>query len=168
MSTIIVHRHFLNTFECHRDCCPLDAIEQASFEPVEFGYACADPTGNAKATISKLSSGTTDKSGQPHSVLLNRKFCCAPAIPQLARLIEPRGLTCSMSRSGNVLDNAAMTRRAASFRSRRKGQLEIYRDRNYAKADVLNSIECFYKTEPRHSTLGYLTPNEYETKAELA
>jgi transposase InsO family protein len=37
-----------------------------------------------------------------------------------------------------------------------------------AKAEVFDSIECFYNPKRRHSTLGYLSPMEFEMRAELA
>ena len=61
----------------------LDAIAKLPFDPTEFGFAFAEATDNAKATISKLKSGATNKSDQPHGVLLNRKFHYAPAMSGL-------------------------------------------------------------------------------------
>ena len=37
-----------------------------------------------------------------------------------------------------------------------------------AKADVFDYIERFYNPRRRHSTLGYLSPVEYEEQANLA
>ena len=37
-----------------------------------------------------------------------------------------------------------------------------------AKADVFGSIECFYNPKRKHSTLGYLSPMEFDRQAELA
>ncbi|MCL7997030.1 N-6 DNA methylase [Brucella sp. 21LCYQ03] len=58
----------------------LDQIASAPFDPAEFGFAFAEATDNAKATISKLRT-TTNKSDLPGGVLLNRKFHYAPADP---------------------------------------------------------------------------------------
>ena len=38
--------------------------------------------------------------------------------------------------------------------------------RAQAKADVFDYIECFYNPRRRHSTLGYLSPMEFEMKVE--
>lgn len=86
---------------------------------------------------------------------------------QFQRLMETHGITCSMSRSGNVWDNAAMESFFSSLKTERTAR-KIYRTRNDAKADVFDYIECFYNPKRRHSTLGYLSPNEYETKVGLA
>lgn len=74
------------------------------------------------------------------------------------------GLTCSMSRAGNCHDNAV----AESF----FGTLEIElffdqpvpRTRDEARAAVHDYIEMFYNRERRHSTIGYLSPVEFEAR----
>lgn len=45
---------------------------------------------------------------------------------------------------------------------------KTYRTRDQAKADVFDYIELFYNPRRRHSTLGYLSPMEFERQAELA
>ena len=40
-----------------------------------------------------------------------------------------------------------------------------YRTRDQARADVFDYIERFYNLRRRHSTLGYLSPVEYENQA---
>lgn len=40
-----------------------------------------------------------------------------------------------------------------------------YRTRDQARADVFDYIERFYNLRRRHSTLGYLSPIEYENQA---
>jgi putative transposase len=45
---------------------------------------------------------------------------------------------------------------------------KVYRTRGDAKADVFDYIERFYNPRRRHSTLGYLSPMEFENKAGLA
>lgn len=43
-----------------------------------------------------------------------------------------------------------------------------YRTRDEARADVFDYIERFYNPARRHSTLGYLSPVEFENRAQLA
>jgi putative transposase len=45
---------------------------------------------------------------------------------------------------------------------------KIYRTRNEAKADVIDDIEWFYNTTGVISTIGYLSPVEFERKVGLA
>jgi len=45
---------------------------------------------------------------------------------------------------------------------------KVYRAGDQARADVFDYIERFYNAVPRHSTLGYISPIEFEMKAGLA
>jgi putative transposase len=77
------------------------------------------------------------------------------------------GVVCSMSRSGNVWDNAAMESFFSSLKTERIGK-KVYRTRDAARADVFDYIERFYNTVRRHSTIGSLSPVEFERKVGLA
>jgi putative transposase len=83
------------------------------------------------------------------------------------RLLADYGVTCSMSRAGNVWDNAAMESFFSSLKTERTAG-KTYRTRDQAKADVFDYIECFYNPKRRYSTLGYRSPMEFERQAELA
>ena len=83
------------------------------------------------------------------------------------RLLADHGVTCSMSRAGNVWDNAVMESVFSSLKTERTAA-KRYRTRAQATADVFDDIECFYNSRRRHSTLGYLSPMEFEVQAELA
>ena len=82
------------------------------------------------------------------------------------RFLADHGVTCSMSRSGNCWDNAAMESFFSSLKTERTAA-KTYRTRDQAKADVFDYIERFYNLRRRHSTLGYLSPMEFERQAEL-
>jgi len=86
---------------------------------------------------------------------------------QFQRLMADHGVVCSMSRSGNVWDNAAMESFFSSLKTERTARM-LYRTRNEAKADVFDYVERFYNPKRRHSTIGYLSPMEFERKAGLA
>ena len=45
---------------------------------------------------------------------------------------------------------------------------KVYRSRDQARADVFNYIEQFYNLHRRHSTIGYLSPMEFERLAHSA
>ena len=83
------------------------------------------------------------------------------------RLMAEHGVTCSMSRSGNVWDNAAMESFVSSLKTERTAR-RTDRTRDEARADVFDHIERFYNPARRHSTLGYLSPVEFENRAQLA
>ena len=82
-------------------------------------------------------------------------------------LLAESGGTCSMSRSGNVWDNAAMESFFSSLKTKRIRR-QLYRTRDAARADMIDDVERFYNTIRRHSTIGYLSPAEFENKAGLA
>lgn len=72
-----------------------------------------------------------------------------------------------MSRSGNVGDNAAMESFFSSLKTERTVR-KIYRSRDEAMADVFDDIERSYSPKRRHSTIGYMSPVEFERRAGLA
>lgn len=78
-------------------------------------------------------------------------------------LLATRGAKASMSRRGNCWDNAV----AESFFASLKIELGItgygaYRTRAEARFDVLRYIEGFYNSRRLHSTLGYVSPAQFE------
>ncbi len=73
------------------------------------------------------------------------------------------GVTCSMSRSGNVWDNAAAKSFFSSLKIERLKR-KVYGTRDQARADVFNYIERFYNPTGRHSTIGYPSPMQYEER----
>ena len=105
--------------------------------------------------------------GKPDALLHHSDQGSQYTSEQFRKLMEDNGVTCSMSRSGNVWDNAAMESFFSSLKTERTAR-KVYRTRDQAKADVFDYIECFYNPKRRHSTLGYLSPVEFERKAGLA
>jgi putative transposase len=77
------------------------------------------------------------------------------------RLLSAHGITCSMSRNGDCWDNAVMESFFSTLKSERTHR-KHYRTRDEARADVFDYIERFYNPTRRHSTLGYLSPIDYE------
>ena len=80
---------------------------------------------------------------------------------QFQQLPDKHGVVCSMSRSGNCWDNAAMESFFSTLKTERTSR-RVYRTRDEARADVFDYIERFYNPRRRHSTLGYLSPLDYE------
>jgi len=104
--------------------------------------------------------------GRPGSLLHHSDQGSQYTSEQFQRLMADHGITCSMSRSGNVWDNAAMESFFSSLKTERTAR-KVYRTRDDARADVFDYIERFYNPRRRHSTLGYLSPVEFEDKAML-
>jgi putative transposase len=80
------------------------------------------------------------------------------------RLLSDFGVTCSMSRSGNVWDNSVMESFFSTLKTERTNRRH-YSTRDAARADVFDYIERFYNPLRRHSTLGNLSPINFERAA---
>ncbi len=77
------------------------------------------------------------------------------------KLLVRHGMICSMSRKANCWDNAV----AESFFGSAKTELvhhEDFQTRDEARLAIFEYIEVFYNRIRRHSTLGYLSPVDYE------
>jgi len=82
-------------------------------------------------------------------------------------LLRESGLNCSMSRKGNCWDNAVVESFFSTLK-REWVQGKGYRTRSEARADIFYFIETWYNRKRRHSTLGYVSPVEFERRAAKA
>jgi putative transposase len=104
--------------------------------------------------------------GKPTAVLHHSDRGSQYTSEPFRRLMADQGIICSMSRAGNVWDNAAMESFFSSLKTERIAS-RIYRTRDQAKADVFDYIERFYNQRRRHSKLGYTSPVQFEENAML-
>ena len=91
------------------------------------------------------------------------QYACDAYQERLAR----HGLRSSMSRRGNCYDNAV----TESFFGTLKTELvhhERYATREAARQSLFEYLEVFYNRQRRHSTLGYVSPAQYEQQLELS
>jgi len=77
------------------------------------------------------------------------------------RLLTDQGIVCSMSRKGDCWDNAAMESFFSTMKTERTDR-RAYVTRDQARADVFDYIERFYNPRRRHSTLGQVSPDQFE------
>jgi putative transposase len=105
--------------------------------------------------------------GKPEALLHHSDRGSQYTSELLQRLLADHGIVCSMSRSGNVWDNAAMESFFSSLKTERTAR-KTYRSRDQARADVFDYIERFYNPTRRHSTIGYRSPMEFERMAGVA
>ena len=105
--------------------------------------------------------------GKPDALLHHSDQGSQYTSEQFRQLMADNGVTCSMSRSGNVWDNAAMESFFSTLKTERTAR-KVYRSRNQARADIFDFIERFYNAKRRHSTIGYLSPIEFERRAEVS
>lgn len=76
-------------------------------------------------------------------------------------LLSSHGIEVSMSGRGDCYDNAVIE----SFWSTLKGELvnhENYRTRDQARQSIFEYIEMFYNRKRLHSSLGYISPEQFE------
>jgi putative transposase len=90
--------------------------------------------------------------GKPRELLHHSDQGSQYSSEQFQRLMADSGIVCSMSRSGNVWDNAAMESFFSSLKTERTAR-KTYRTRNEAKADVFDYIERFYKRASEHPSV---------------
>ena len=79
------------------------------------------------------------------------------------KALAQAGALPSMSRRGNCYDNAAME----SFWSTLKLELIYRRDfatRAQSRREIFSFVEAFYNTRRLHSSLGYVSPADYENR----
>ena len=105
--------------------------------------------------------------GRPKELLHHSDRGSQYTSEQCQRLLAEHGVMCSLSRSGNVWDNAAMESFFSSLKTERTAD-KTYRSRDQARADVFDYIERFYNPRRRHSTLGYVSPVDFEERLRLA
>ena len=74
--------------------------------------------------------------------------------------LEEAGVFPSMGRVGSALDNAM----AESFVSTLKSEIgdQLPPTREAARSAIFDYIECFYNPSRRHSSIGYMSPADYE------
>ena len=76
-------------------------------------------------------------------------------------ILEKHGIVCSMSRTGNCYDNAAMESWFSTF----KAELgETFESIRHGKDAAFDYIEVFYNQRRRHSSIGYIAPAERERR----
>ena len=76
-------------------------------------------------------------------------------------LLARHGMQCSMSRKGNCWDNAVMERFFLNLKMERVWRKD-YGNHGEAIKDIADYIVRFYNEGRLHSTLGYVSPNQYE------
>jgi len=75
------------------------------------------------------------------------------------------GIQCSMSRPGNCWDNAVVESFFATLKTELLVNAHPYPTRQDVRTEIFAYLEGFYNRSRRHSTLGYLSPVEFEQRA---
>jgi len=86
---------------------------------------------------------------------------------QFQRVLTELGVSCSMSRAGNVWDNAVMESFFSTMKIERCHR-SLDHTRDQARADIFDYIERFYNLTRRHSALGNQSPIDFERMKAVA
>lgn len=79
--------------------------------------------------------------------------------------LAARGIQCSMSRPGNCWDNAVVESVFATLKTELLVNAPPYPTRQEVRTAIFEYVEGCYNRARRHSTLGYLSPAEFERRA---
>ena len=95
-----------------------------------------------------------------HAVLVYTDRGVQYASDAVQRYYGRHEMVCSMSCNGNCWDNAL----TESFFATLKRELNdpIFETRETARAIIFEYIEIWYNRQRRHSTLGYVSPEQFE------
>ena len=125
------------------------------------GWAMS-PTIDTALVLSALSMATLHRAPPP-GLLFHSDRGVQYAAGNFRDALAAAGLVPSMSRRGNCYDNASME----SFWSTLKLEL-VYRGHfpthRQARAEIFDFIEAFYNRQRRHTSLGGLSPADFEHK----
>jgi len=115
---------------------------------------------DTKLVLDALTMAIKNKQKQQKVLLHSDQGSTYRAYEYLA-LFKPNNITQSMSRKGECYDNAV----AESFFNTIKTELasqQTYQTREQAKNSIFEYIEVFYNKTRLHSTIGYISPEDYE------
>lgn len=116
--------------------------------------------------VLKALSTAIGRRGNPKDTILHSDRGVQYRAQRYIDFARNHGFQLSMSRRGNCWDNAPME----SFFSRLK--VELIYPNNYqsipdVEAGVFEYIEIFYNRKRKHSSIGYLSPSEFEDRNRL-
>ena len=122
-----------------------------------------EPTLDRRLTLSALHMAITQRRPDPgliHHSDRGRQYACF----DYQAVLERAGMLCSMSRKGDVWDNAPQE----SFFGRLKCELTHHwtrPPRAHARRELFEYLEVFYNRQRLHSSLGYQSPAAFEEAA---
>jgi len=98
----------------------------------------------------------------PNEGLLHHSDRGSPyASEDYQKRLETNGIVCSMSGRGNCYDNAAMESWFSTFKFELGERFESYAE---AKEKTFDYIEVFYNQRRIHSSIGYVSPADFERR----
>lgn len=114
----------------------------------------------AELVIDALEMATANRAPMPgllHHSDRGVQYCCTEYRSEL----EAWGMVASMSRRGDCYDNAPKESFWAILKKELMSDLE-FATREQARAALFEYIEVFYNRQRIHSSIGYLSPEQFE------
>ena len=123
-----------------------------------LGWSMADHL-RAELCVAALVMALQRHGPPPHGLVHHSNRGGQYAAKPYRAVLKRHGITQSMSRRGNCLDNAPMESLFASLKVEHVHQAR-YRTRDEARAALFDYLEIFHNRQRLHSGLGYRTPAE--------
>jgi transposase InsO family protein len=130
------------------------------------GWAMSD-TNDTSLALEALHRAVRSRAGVPSGLVHHTDRGSPYASDDYRSALAKRGIVASMSRKGDCWDNAV----AESFFATLRAELvddERYPSRRGAERSIGEYIDSFYNTDRLHSHLDYVSPIEFELKAQVA
>jgi transposase InsO family protein len=114
----------------------------------------------AKYTIKAFMNAVKNLPGRAEKIIFHSDQGVQNCDSELRKNLKLLGFKQSMSRKGNCYDNAFVE----SFFHSLKNELEtkVFRTKDEARKAIFEYIETWYNSKRLHSSLGYMSPIEYE------
>lgn len=125
------------------------------------GWACADHM-RAELVVEALARALGVRDAGP-GLMHHSDRGSQYASEKYRSLLDERSITCSMSAKGCCYDNAAVESFFATLKKELVYQT-AWADRETASLAISEYIQVFYNRKRLHSTLGYVSPVEYEQR----
>lgn len=125
------------------------------------GYAVRDDL-SAALVNDALDAAAAERQTSPDLVLHSDRGCQFTSVT-VGRRLDELGITASMGSTGDCYDNAMIE----SFFATRECELidrTRFKDRSEARLQIFSFIDGFYNPRRRHSSLDYLSPDDYERR----
>lgn len=125
-----------------------------------IGWAMADHL-RTELALDALAMALTTRRPAGGGLVHHTDRGCQYTADRYQTVLTAHGVRCSMSRSGNCLDNAM----AESFFATLKSELidrQVWPSRRAARRAIFEWLEVFYNRQRRHSALGYHSPAAFE------
>jgi transposase InsO family protein len=138
-------------------------LDLASRRVVGWAMGPSLEVGLALAALRMATAARRPRTGLLHHSDRGSQYACA----EYTAALTGHGMLASMSRKGDCWDNAV----AESFFATLDRELIVRRDwrtRADARQAIFQYIETWYNRRRRHSTLGYVSPAQYETRMQAA